>query len=59
MSEKKKARARFAVGDAVRVRSGITDPDFPIFRWAAGPERSPRSSKVIRRFTSFGGARRH
>ncbi len=29
MSQVKKAPAKFAVGDAVRVRSGVTDPDFP------------------------------
>jgi hypothetical protein len=29
MSQIEKAPARFALGDAVRVRSGITDPDFP------------------------------
>ena len=29
MSKTEKAPARFAVGDKVRVRSGITDPDFP------------------------------
>jgi hypothetical protein len=29
MSQTKKASARFVVGDVVRVRSGVTDPDFP------------------------------
>lgn len=29
MSQTKKAPARFSVGDKVRVRSGVTDPDFP------------------------------
>jgi hypothetical protein len=29
MAETRKEPARFAVGDAVRVRSGVTDPDFP------------------------------
>jgi Calcium binding len=29
MSQAKKAQAKFVVGDAVRVRSGVTDPDFP------------------------------
>lgn len=29
MSQTKKAPAKFVVGDAVRVRSGVTDPDFP------------------------------
>lgn len=29
MSQVKKAPARFTVGDKVRVRSGVTDPDFP------------------------------
>lgn len=29
MSQTKKAPAKFAVGDAVRVRPGVTDPDFP------------------------------
>ena len=29
MSQFKKTSARFALGDSVRVRSGITDPDFP------------------------------
>jgi hypothetical protein len=29
MSQTKKAPASFAVGDAIRVRSGVTDPDFP------------------------------
>jgi hypothetical protein len=29
MSQTKKAPARFALGDPVRVRTGVTDPDFP------------------------------
>ena len=29
MSQTKKAPAKFALGDLVRVRSGVTDPDFP------------------------------
>jgi len=29
MSQTKKAPFKFAVGDAVRVCSGVTDPDFP------------------------------
>lgn len=37
MSQTKKAPARFTVGDAVRVRTGVTDPDFsdiPLGGWA-------------------------
>ena len=29
MSQTKKAPAKFAVGDAIRVRPGVVDPDFP------------------------------
>ena len=37
MSQTKKAPARFTVGDKVRVRTGVTDPDFsdiPLGGWA-------------------------
>jgi len=29
MAQAKKSPPRFALGDAVRVRPGVTDPDFP------------------------------
>ena len=50
MSQTKKAPVKFALDDAVRVRTGVTLIS-PTFLLADGWEKSPSCRKAIRRFT--------
>ena len=45
-TENKSGAPRFQVGDKVRVKPGVPDPEFPDIPWVAGPGRLKKLSKL-------------
>jgi len=52
------APAKFAVGDSVRVRIGVTDPDFPDIPLGGRVGKIAEIEDADTPFISFAGARR-